>query len=172
MAKSIKKFGFGEMDIAYLMDDQKALLKMELQKKNPSKRFIRLLKEFSTISKRVEAYTAYLKGYDMDTKAMSWIMEMYNTTPPSSNEYKIMDDVMKSYTQVQLWMGNFFSLINAFNHSMNLRRLSTAEKILKKMELELGRGRRIFSKYNSSLKSLKKVIMEGNHEEPSLIYFT
>ncbi len=168
----IGEYGFTPMDIAYLMDDQKALLKMELQKKKASRRFLHLLKRFASVSKRVEGYTAYLKGFDMDTKAMSWIVEMYGSTPPSSMEYKYIADVVKNYTIVQIWLGNFFSLVNAFNHSLNLRRLSTAEKILKKLELEIGRGRRIFGQFNASLKNLRKALMEGEKEESSLLYFT
>lgn len=168
----ITKFGFSPMDIAYLTDEQRTLLKMELQKEKVNKRFLRLLKRFASISKRVEGYTAYLKGYDMDTKAMSWIVEMYSSTPPSSREYKYIAEVIKEYTEVQIWLGNFFSLVNAFNHSLNLRRLSSAEKTLKKLELEMGRGRRIFEKFNTGLKNLRKALMEGEKEEASLLYFT
>ncbi len=168
----LSEFGFTPMDIAYLMEDQKALLKMELQKKKVNRRFLRLLKRFASVSKRVEGYTSYLKGYDMDTKAMSWIVEMYGSTPPSSREYPFIAEVIKNYTSVQIWLGNFFSLVNTFNHSLNLRRLSTAEKTLKKLELEIGRGRKIFAKFNTSLKNLRKALMEGEREEAPLLYFT
>jgi len=170
--KNVSEYGFTPMDIAYLMDDQKALLKMELQKKKANKRFLNLLKRFASVSKRVEGYTSYLKGYDMDTKAMNWIVEMYSSTPPSNREYEYIAEVIRNYTKVQIWLGNFFSLVNIFNHSLNLRRLSTAEKTLKKLELEIGRGRRIFADFNSSLKNLRKALMEGEKEETPLLYFT
>ncbi len=70
--KILAKYGFTLIDVAYLSDDQKALLEMELGKKKPNRRVLKLLKRFSSVSKRVEGYTAYLKGYDMDTKAMEW----------------------------------------------------------------------------------------------------
>ena len=168
----ITKLGFTPIDLAYLMDDQKALLKMEIQKKKPNKRFLILLKRFASISKRVEGFTTYLKGFDMDTKAMSWVVEMYGSTPPSSVEYKYIASVIKNYTTVQIWLGNFFSLVNTFNHSLNLRRLSSAEKTLKKLELEIGRGRKIFGEFNASVKKLRMALMEGEKEETSLLYFT
>ncbi len=170
--KTLAKYGFTVIDIAYLSDDQKALLELELGKKKPNKRVLKLFKRFSSVSKRVEGYTTYLKGYDMDTKAMQWITDMYSSTPPSSKNYRIIEDVIHNYTKVQIWLGNFFSLMNSFNHSMNLRRLSSAEKIMKKMELEADRGRRIFKAFNSSLKSLRASIMGEKEEEPSLMYFT
>ncbi|ADD08025.1 hypothetical protein [Candidatus Aciduliprofundum boonei] len=170
--KTLAKYGFTVIDIAYLSDDQKALLELELGKKKPNKRVLKLFKRFSSVSKRVEGYTTYLKGYDMDTKAMQWIMDMYSSTPPSNKNYKIMEDIILNYTKVQIWLGNFFSLMNSFNHSMNLRKLSSAEKIMKKMELETNRGRRIFKAFNSSLKALRASIMGEKEEEPSLMYFT
>ncbi len=170
--KTLAKYGFTVIDIAYLSDDQKALLELELGKKKPNRRVLKLFKRFSSVSKRVEGYTTYLKGYDMDTKAMQWIMDMYSSTPPSNKNYKIIEDIILNYTKVQIWLGNFFSLMNSFNHSMNLRRLSSAEKIMKKMELETNRGRRIFKEFNSSLKALRASIMGEKEEEPSLMYFT
>ncbi len=170
--KTLAKYGFTVIDIAYLSDDQKALLELELGKKKPNRRVLKLFKRFSSVSKRVEGYTTYLKGYDMDTKAMQWIMDMYSSTPPSNKNYKIIEDIILNYTKVQIWLGNFFSLMNSFNHSMNLRRLSSAEKIMKKMELETNRGRRIFKEFNSTLKTLRASIMGEKEEEPSLMYFT
>ncbi len=169
--KLLKKYGFKIIDLAYLMDDQRAILQMELSKQRPNKRVLHLLKRLASISKRVEGLSTHLKGYDMDTKAMDWIIEMYSSTPPSNKNYKIIEDIILNYTKVQIWLGNFFSLMNSFNHSMNLRRLSSAEKIMKKMELETNRGRRIFKEFNSSLKALKASIMGEKEEEPSLIYF-
>ena len=170
--KLLKKYGFTVIDVAYLTEDQKALLEMEMAKKKPNKRVLQLFKRFASVSKRVEGYTSYLKGYDMDTKAMQWIRDMYSSTPPSSREYKVIENVIHNYTRVQIWLGNFFSIINSFNHSMNLRHLSSAEKIMKRMEREVDKGRRIFKSFNSSLKDLKSSIMGERGEEPTLIYFT
>jgi len=170
--KILQKYGFTLIDVAYLTEDQKALLEMELDKKKPNKRVLNLFKRFASVSKRVEGYTAYLKGYDVDTRAMQWIRDMYSSTPPSSREYKVIENVIINYTKVQIWLGNFFSIINSFNHSMNLRHLSSAEKIMKRMEREVDKGRRIFKNFNSSLKDLKSSIMGEKGEEPTLIYFT
>ena len=170
--KLLKKYGFTVIDVAYLTEDQKALLEMEMAKKKPNKRVLQLFKRFASVSKRVEGYTSYLKGYDMDTKAMQWIRDMYSSTPPSSREYKVIENVIHNYTRVQIWLGNFFSIINSFNHSMNLRHLSSAEKIMKRLEREVDKGRRIFKSFNSSLKDLKSSIMGERGEEPTLIYFT
>jgi len=170
--KLLKKYGFTVIDVAYLTEDQKALLEMEMAKKKPNKRVLQLFKRFASVSKRVEGYTSYLKGYDMDTKAMQWIRDMYSSTPPSSREYKVIENVIHNYTRVQIWLGNFFSIINSFNHSMNLRHLSSAEKIMKRLEREVDKGRRIFKSFNSSLKDLKSSIMGERGEEPRLIYFT
>jgi argonaute-like protein implicated in RNA metabolism and viral defense len=170
--KILKKYGFTIIDVAYLTEDQKALLEMEINKKKPNKRVLSLFKRFASVSKRVEGYTAYLKGYDMDTRAMQWIRDMYSSTPPSSREYKVIERVMMNYTKVQIWLGNFFSIINSFNHSMNLRHLSSAEKIMKKLEREVDKGRRVFKNFNSSLKDLKSSVMGERGEEPTLIYFT
>ncbi len=170
--KILKKYGFSVIDLAYLTDEQRTLLDMELGKKKPNKRVLNLFKRFASVSKRVEGYTTYLKGYDMDTKAMQWISDMYSSIPPSSKEYKVVEKVMLNYTKVQIWLGNFFSIVNSFNHSMNLRHLSSAEKIMKRMEREVDRGRRIFKLFNSSLKELRATIMGEKGEEPTLIYFT
>ncbi len=170
--KLLVKYGLTAMDVAYLTDEQKALLEMEFSRKKPSIRVIRLFKRFASVSKRVEGFTSYLKGYDMDTRAMQWISEMYSSTPPSSPDYRLIEKVILEYTKAQIWLGNFFSLVNSFNHSMNLRRLSAAEKAMKKMELEVGRGRRIFKEFNSALKELKNAVMGEREEEPLLTYFT
>ncbi len=97
---------------------------------------------------------------------------MYSSTPPSNENYRTIGDVIHNYTKVQIWLANFFSIINAFNHSMNLRRLSSAEKIMKKMELEVDRGRRVFKEFNASLKNLRQMVMGEKEKEPLLIYFT
>ncbi len=170
--KLLQKYGFTLIDLAYLTDEQRSLLEIELGKKKPNKRVLALFKRFASVSKRVEGYTAYLKGYDVDTRAMQWIRDMYSSTPPSSKEYRIIENVILNYTKVQIWLGNFFSIINSFNHSMNLRHLGSAEKIMKRLEREVDKGRRVFKKFNSSLKELRSAIMGERGEETTLIYFT
>ena len=172
--KLLKKYGFKVIDLAYLMDDQRAILQMELSKQRPNKRVLHLLKRLASVSKRVEGLSTQLKGYDMDTKAMEWIIEMYSSTPPSSPEYKDIEDVVHAYTKVQIWLGGFFTLLNAFSHSINLRQLSAAEKIMKKMELEVERARKIFREYGDALKKLRAFVLGGHEEDehPYLLYFT
>lgn len=170
--KILTRYGLTTMDFAYLTDEQKAIFQMEIARKRVDSRVIKLLKRFASVNKSVEGITSYLKGYDMDTSAMQWIREMYSATPPSSGEYKLIENVILNYAKVQIWLGNFFSLVNSFNHSMNLRRLSSAEKTLKKMELEVAMGRKIFKEFNASLKNLKGHIMGEREEEKVLMYFT
>ena len=170
--KVLIKYGLTAMDFAYLTDEQKAIFEMEIARKRVNLRVMAMLKRFASVSKSVEGITSYLKGYDMDTRAMQWIREMYSATPPSSGEYKLIESVILNYTKVQIWLGNFFSLVNSFNHSMNLRRLSSAEKTLKKMELEIAKGRRVFKEFNASLKNLKNHVMGEREEEKTLLYFT
>ena len=169
--KKNRKSGMKQVDIEYLMDTQRKLLEMELKKSKPSKRFLSLLKNFSSVSKRVEGYTSFLKGFDVDTGAMGWIIELYSNTPPSTPEYDAMSEVIANYTKAQIWVGYFFSLVNTFNHALTLRQLSTAEKIVRKMQLEVERARRIFREYDMSLKKLKSTVLGMKEEEPELEYF-
>ncbi len=167
----MKKYGISTVDVAYLTDEQRNLLEVEIKKSKPSKRFLSLLKGFSSVSKRVEGYTSFLKGFDVDTNAMDWIVNLYSNTPPSHEEFKIMGEVINNYTKSQVWIGYFFSLVNSFNHALNLRRLSTAEKILRKMQLEVERARKIFKEFDTSLKNFKSQILGMKEEEIELEYF-
>ena len=172
--KLLKKYGFSQIDFSYLMDDQKALLELELQKEKPNRRVVDIIKRFSSISKRVEGFTAYLKGYDVDTNAMEWIINLYSNTPPNSERYKSLEKVIESYTKAQIWIGFFFSLVNTLNHALNLRRISAAAKIIRRMEKQVEKARRIFREFNDNFRELREDFLgakEEDEEKIELLYF-
>ncbi len=171
--KKIKNlFNLTSLDLAYLTDDQRAIVQVESKKSKPNKRIFKILKRFSSVSKSVEGFTSYFKGFDMDTNAMSWIVSSYQNMSPRSENYTILVNVIESYTRAQIWLGYFFSLVNSLNHNLNLRQLTAAEKTIRKMELEVERGRRIFSDYNNAVKNLrKKMLGFTEEEEVDLSYF-
>ncbi len=169
--KLLRKYGFTEIDFSYLMDEQRTLLEMELKKERPNKRVIEIIKKFSSVSKRVEGMTSYLKGYDVDTNAMGWIVNLYSSLPPSSERYKIVEKVIESYTRTQIWVGFFFSLVNTLNHALNLRRINAAMKIIRKMEKEVERSRKIFREFNENLRILREEFLGSREEEAQELWY-
>ncbi len=169
--KEVKEiFGLTPVDLAYLTDEQRDIIQEEAKKTKPNKRIFKIMKRFSSVSKSVEGFTAYFKGFDMDTNAMTWIVSTYQNTPPNSENYTLLMNVIASYTKAQIWLGYFFSLVNSLNHNLNLRQLTAAEKTIRKIELEVERGRRIFTDYNKSVKDLRNKMLEFQ-EEIDLSYF-
>ncbi len=160
-----------EQDIQYLTDFHRSILESETKRDKPNMRVFKILKRFASISKRVEGLTSYFKGFSMDTDAMSWVMKMYENSPPNTDEYRAIANVVKSYTAAQIWLGYFFSLVNSMNHNLSLRRLTSAEHILRKMELEVERSRRIFKEFNRNVKELRSVIIGSHEDVPDLTYF-
>ena len=108
----------------------------------------------------------------MDTEAMAWVLKMYESMPPSSDEYQVLARVVESYGRAQIWLGYFFSLVNSLNHDLLLRRLTSAEKRIRRLELEVERARRIFKEFNSSVKQLRDSVVGTREEETELGYFT
>ncbi len=159
-------------DMQYLTDLQRALLEEEAKRENPNARVFAILKRFASISKRVEGLSSFFKGFTMDTEAMAWVLKMYESTPPSSDEYPVLARVVESYGRAQIWLGYFFSLVNSLNHDLLLRRLTSAEKRIRRLELEVERARRIFKEFNSSVKQLRDSVVGTKEEEPELGYFT
>ncbi len=160
-----------ERDTQYLTDIQRAILEEEMKRENPNMRIFSILKRFASTSKRVEGLTTYFKGFSMDTDAINWVIKLYESTPSNSPEYGLLSRVVESYGKAQIWLGFFFSLVNSLNHDLLLRRLTSAEKIIRRMELEVERARRIFKEFNSSVKDLRDSIIGMKEEAPELEYF-
>ncbi len=166
--KSSKQLG--DCDLMYLSDEQRDILQKEAKRENPNERIFTIMKRFASISKRVEGMSSFYKGFVMDTDTISWVLELYKNTPPNAENYSNLALAVESYSKAQIWLGYFLSLVNSLNHDLRLRRLTAAEHVLRKLELEVDRGRRIFKNFNNAMKSLRDGLT-STEDNAALEYF-
>lgn len=155
---------FSEVEMSYLDEEMLSLLELEMSRKKVSERVISAIGEYIEISKIVNSMGVTYRAIAVDTSLIDYLSSLYYEKRLSGEEEKIVGKIIQQDKLLRVWFADFIRMRNSFIVCVKERKLKKLKFILKKMELSVVVGKRLFDEINKLFRNYKKLVLEGYTE--------
>lgn len=163
-----KDIPFSETEISYLDEEMLSILELEINRRRVSEVVIDALRRYIEISKMVNSMGVTYRAIAVDTTLLDYLSSLYYEKRLSDEEEKIVGKIIHQDKLLRIWFADFIRMRNIFIVCVKERKFKRLGAILKKMELSLVVGKKLFNEINRLFRNYKRITLEGYSEEENI----